>query len=79
MRCTRHARDARALGRPDRPYHKPELDPDQELILYCQSGRRSALATAALVDMGVERVAHGKGGFGVWKKAGLPGEERGER
>ncbi len=58
---------------PDSPYHKPELDPtEHELILYCQSGWRSALATAALVDMGAEHVAHIDGGFSAWKAAGSP-------
>lgn len=58
---------------PDSPYHKPELDPtEHELVLYCQSGWRSALATATLVDMGAEHVAHIDGGFSAWKAAGAP-------
>jgi len=61
---------------PESPYHKTELSEDRDLILYCQSGWRSALATAALVDMGVERVAHIAGGFAAWKNAGLPIEEK---
>jgi rhodanese-related sulfurtransferase len=64
---------------PESPYHRPELDPDQELVLYCQSGWRSALATAALVDMGAEHVAHVEGGFGAWKEADLPVVERERR
>lgn len=62
---------------PESPYHRPELDPTgHELVLYCQSGWRSALATAALVEMGAENVAHVEGGFGAWKAAGLPTAER---
>lgn len=57
---------------PESPYHKPEIGPDHELVLYCQSGWRSALATAALVEMGVQNVAHVDGGFGAWKASGLP-------
>jgi hypothetical protein len=62
---------------PESPYHKPELGPGRELVLYCQSGWRSALAAAALADMGVEGVAHIAGGFEAWKAAGLPVGERG--
>lgn len=62
---------------PESPYHKPELGQEHELVLYCQSGWRSALATAALVDMGVEHIAHIEGGFGAWKAAGLPVGDRG--
>ena len=62
---------------PESPYHRPELDPtEQELVLYCQSGWRSALATAALTDMGAENVSHIEGGFGAWKAADLPIGER---
>jgi rhodanese-related sulfurtransferase len=57
---------------PESPYHKPELGGERALVLYCQSGWRSALATATLVDMGVERVAHIEGGFAAWRGAGLP-------
>ena len=61
---------------PESPYHKPELGPDQDLVLYCQSGWRSALAAATLVDMGLERVAHVDGGFTAWKADGRPVVER---
>jgi rhodanese-related sulfurtransferase len=57
---------------PESPYYKPQLGEERELILYCQGGWRSALATATLVEMGRERVAHIDGGFGAWKDAGLP-------
>lgn len=62
---------------PESPYHKPELGQDHELVLYCQSGWRSALATAALSDMGVEHLSHIEGGFGAWAAAGLPVGDRG--
>ena len=61
---------------PESPYYKPVLGQDQDLILYCQSGWRSALATATLVDMGVERIAHVDGGFAAWKAAGNPVADR---
>ena len=55
---------------PDSPYFKPVFGEDKRFVLYCQSGWRSALATAALQDMGLERVAHVGGGFQAWKAAG---------
>lgn len=64
---------------PESPYFKPELGEGRQLILYCQSGWRSALATATLVDMGRDDVAHVEGGFDAWKKAGLPVSERQRR
>ena len=54
---------------PDSPYFKPVFGEDKRFVLYCQSGWRSALATAALQDMGLERVAHVGGGFQAWKAA----------
>lgn len=57
---------------PDSPYYKPALDDGRTLILYCGSAWRSALATAALQDMGRDDVAHLEGGFSAWKDAGLP-------
>ena len=61
---------------PDSPYHKDALAPGKHLILYCQSAWRSALAAAALADMGVAPVSHIEGGFTAWKEAGGPVVER---
>ena len=47
---------------PDNPYFKEQLGEDRDLILYCQSGWHSALATATLVDMGRDNVSHIDGG-----------------
>ena len=55
---------------PDSPYFKPVFGQDRRFVLYCQSGWRSALAAAALQDMGLQRVAHVAGGFNAWKAAG---------
>lgn len=57
---------------PSLPYHKPEFNKDNRIILHCASGGRSALATATLKQMGYENVAHLDGGFKAWKEAGLP-------
>ncbi|HZD23697.1 MAG TPA: ThiF family adenylyltransferase, partial [Acidimicrobiia bacterium] len=47
-------------------------DRSTPLVLYCAGGSRSALAAAALTDMGYENVASMAGGFDGWKAAGLP-------
>ncbi len=57
---------------PESPYYKEIFGAERELILYCQSGWRSTLATAALRDMGLTQVSHIEGGFSAWKTAGLP-------
>ncbi len=61
---------------PESPYHKKVFEPDKEFVLFCQSAWRSALATAALLDMGLESVSHIEGGFSAWKQAGGPIADR---
>lgn len=43
---------------------------DQEVIIYCAGGTRSALAAKAIVDMGYTKVSSMAGGFRAWKNAG---------
>jgi rhodanese-related sulfurtransferase len=58
---------------PASPYFKPIFgDESKHFVLFCGGGWRSALATAALVDMGMTNVSHIAGGFGAWKKADAP-------
>ena len=57
---------------PESPYYKPDLDDGRTLVLYCGSAWRSALAGAALRDMGRDDVMHMAGGFSAWKAADLP-------
>jgi rhodanese-related sulfurtransferase len=45
-------------------------------VFFCAAGWRSALATKAVQDMGLENVSHIDGGYGAWKKSGAPVEER---
>ena len=61
---------------PESPYFKEVFAPGKQLILYCASAWRSALAAATLLDMGIASVSHIEGGFSAWKKAGGPIEER---
>ena len=60
---------------PASPYHRDVFASGNKFIFYCQSGWRSALATKAVQDMGLEPVAHIGGGFTAWVEAGLPTEE----
>lgn len=64
---------------PDSPYYKDVFGSGKKFVLYCASAWRSALATKALKDMGLDPVAHLEGGFSSWKKAGLPVGERPKR
>lgn len=52
---------------PDSPYYRSEFDAAEELILYCNKGWRSALAAQSLQAMGVDKVAHLKGGMEQWQ------------
>jgi rhodanese-related sulfurtransferase len=57
---------------PTSAYHREEFDPARRVILYCASGGRSALACAALAELGYTRAAHLDGGLKKWKEAGFP-------
>lgn len=60
---------------PESPYHKPYFAEDKTFVFYCASGWRSLLATQVAQEMGL-KAASLTGGFGDWKRAGLPVEER---
>jgi rhodanese-related sulfurtransferase len=60
---------------PESPYHKPTFAQDKTYVFFCAGGMRSALAAQAAQRMGLKPVAHIRGGFGAWKKAGGPVEE----
>lgn len=55
---------------PTSAYHRVEFDPARRTILYCASGGRSALAAAAIRDLGYTHVAHLSGGLKAWREAG---------
>ncbi len=59
---------------PQSPYHKPYFAQDKKFVFFCAGGLRSALAAQTAHRMGLKPVAHVKGGFGAWKKAGGPVE-----
>ena len=60
---------------PTSPYYKEVFGSDAKFVFYCQSGWRSALATKAVRDMGLENVTHIGEGFRGWKDAGAPTED----
>ena len=64
---------------PESPYHKEIFASGKHIVFYCQSAWRSALATKAVLEMGMPHVAHIEGGFKAWKNAGGPVGERPSR
>ena len=61
---------------PDSPYHRDVFSSGKKLVFFCAAGWRSALATKAVKDMGLDNVAHIGGGFGAWKEANGPIEAK---
>jgi rhodanese-related sulfurtransferase len=59
---------------PQSQYHKSTFAADKKFVFFCAGGLRSALAAQTAQAMGLKPVAHIKGGFGAWKKAGGPVE-----
>ena len=57
---------------PQSPYHKDVFAKSGNLILFCASSWRSALAAKTLQDMGMNNIFDMDGGFNAWKSAGLP-------
>lgn len=45
---------------------------DEAIVIYCASGHRGGMVTAALKLLGYQNVRNLGGGLGAWKKAGLP-------
>ena len=69
------ARHAGVLDRPGRaPITSRSSAQDKKFVFFCAGGLRSALAAQTAQRMGLKPVAHIKGGFGAWKKAGGPVE-----
>lgn len=47
----------------------------QKIVLYCQSGNRSAKAARQLLEAGFDSVSHLRGGLPTWKNGGYPIEK----
>ncbi len=71
-----HAAGAEHIGRGviERDIVGKHPDKDEELILYCGGGYRSALAAANLQKMGYTNVWSMAGGWTAWKEAEAPVE-----
>lgn len=54
------------------PARYQELNPDALLVVYCQSGARSAQACEWLAERGFAQVHNLQGGLLAWARAGLP-------
>ena len=54
---------------PESPYHDPAFSRDKQVILYCASGGRAALAGATLRQLGYSQVRN-LGGFKDWAEGG---------
>ena len=69
-----HAAGARHLGRGiiERDIEKMEPGKDEEIVLYCGGGFRSALAADNLQKMGYTNVLSMAGGIKAWREAGYP-------
>lgn len=54
--------------------HPRVSDRTCSIVLQCQGGGRSALATVAMQQLGYQDVVNLAGGFAAWTAAGLPTE-----
>lgn len=61
---------------PESPYAREVFQSGKRFLFFCAGGMRSALAAKSVQDMGLNPVCHMAGGYGAWKKAGLPTEVR---
>jgi molybdopterin/thiamine biosynthesis adenylyltransferase/rhodanese-related sulfurtransferase/molybdopterin converting factor small subunit len=57
---------ARLIPRAQLPERVDELTRAREIVLYCRSGKRSALATQLLLDLGFSHVKSLAGGINAW-------------
>lgn len=66
-----HLPGAMHIPLPDLEARIAEVPADQEIVLQCQGGGRSAIAASLLKARGHARVANLAGGFSAWVAAGL--------
>lgn len=53
-------------------YSELEMEGLEELVVYCRSGRRAAIAEAALAELGFTNVRDLDGHIAAWKEADRP-------
>ncbi|MES2459716.1 MAG: rhodanese-like domain-containing protein [Armatimonadota bacterium] len=75
-----HVPDARGFGSGILEYHIVDEIPDteQEIILYCRGGNRSALAADSLRQMGYTNVHSMVGGYRKWNEEGRAESQEGD-
>ncbi|KAA5541838.1 MBL fold metallo-hydrolase [Roseiconus nitratireducens] len=54
------------------PDHLDQLSRDEDLVVHCQSGARSAIGVSVLQAAGFKHVWNMSGGYNAWKSEGLP-------
>ena len=55
---------------PESPYHKEVFSSGKRFVFYCNKGWRSALGAQTAQQLGLENVAHLRGGLSAWQEAG---------
>ncbi len=53
-------------------YADLDIQPDQEIVVYCAGGFRANTAASILLQKGYRKVSNMAGGIEAWTKAGLP-------
>jgi rhodanese-related sulfurtransferase len=53
---------------PSSDYKSVEVEPGQQVILFCNDGYQSSLAASALMDIGVDAATDLIGGYRAWMK-----------
>lgn len=73
-----HVPGARNVSHDQLPARLAELSPlkDKQIVLYCRSGRRTAIAEAALRDAGFTKLLHLEGDYLAWEAQKQPIEIR---
>ncbi|MEF3279474.1 MAG: rhodanese-like domain-containing protein [Elusimicrobiota bacterium] len=49
-----------------------QLDKNQNYLIYCRTGRRSAQTLEIMKELGFRNIHHIKGGISAWKEKGYP-------
>ena len=71
--------DAQSVPLPTLVDHLDRLDPSKPVVVYCQSGYRSAIGASTLRAAGFADVSDLLGGYGAWSSAGLPVDSPAQR